>query len=248
MKFFCVPFHDVNEWLLFPIIVSENAHFFLYFLPYLLLKWPVIRGLGYPVSQVSHSFDIFNVNNQSNDWIDRFQYMAVADNRQRVMPLPDDRLSGRCQTLAYPEAVLLTNPKNPALKGEVLLDYYSLCWEWTGWLILNQHFQLQHGFDRIHLHLIWSFFVQVDDKYQYSCENNNLKVHGWISTNPPTGFWQITPSDEFRSGGPLKQSLTSHVGPTTLAVGDRTLLIIISSFFRVFHIELLYIRVILCDK
>ncbi|KAA0038653.1 putative rhamnogalacturonate lyase B isoform X1 [Cucumis melo var. makuwa] len=107
---------------------------------------------------------------------DKFQYMAVADNRQRVMPLPDDRLSGRCQTLAYPEAVLLTDPKNSALKGEV------------------------------------------DDKYQYSCENNNLKVHGWISTNPPTGFWQITPSDEFRSGGPLKQSLTSHVGPTTLAI------------------------------
>lgn len=35
---------------------------------------------------------------------------------------------------------------------------------------------------------------------------------------PPVGFWQITPSDEFRSGGPLKQNLTSHVGPTTLAV------------------------------
>lgn len=66
--------------------------------------------------------------------------MAVADNRQRVMPLPDDRLPGRCQTLAYPEAVLLTNPKNPELKGEVLLDYCSLFWEWTGWLILNHHF------------------------------------------------------------------------------------------------------------
>lgn len=60
----------------------------------------------------------------------------------------------------------------------------------------------------------------MDDKYQYSCENKDLKVHGWISTNPPIGFWQITPSDEFRSGGPHKQSLTSHVGPTTLAVGD----------------------------
>lgn len=36
--------------------------------------------------------------------------------------------------------------------------------------------------------------------------------------DPPAGFWQITPSDEFRSGGPLKQNLTSHVGPTTLAV------------------------------
>ncbi|XP_024026670.1 rhamnogalacturonate lyase B isoform X3 [Morus notabilis] len=107
---------------------------------------------------------------------DKFQYMAVADNRQRYMPLPDDRLSGRCQTLAYPEAVLLGNPKIPEHQGEV------------------------------------------DDKYQYSCENKDNRVHGWICTNPPIGFWQITPSDEFRSGGPHKQNLTSHVGPTTLAM------------------------------
>ncbi|KAG8377399.1 hypothetical protein BUALT_Bualt08G0029000 [Buddleja alternifolia] len=107
---------------------------------------------------------------------DKFHYMAVADNRRRPMPLPDDRLPGRGQPLAYPEAVLLVNPVEPELKGEV------------------------------------------DDKYQYSCDNKDLKVHGWISMDPPVGFWQITPSDEFRSGGPLKQNLTSHVGPTTLAV------------------------------
>lgn len=107
---------------------------------------------------------------------DRFQYMAVDDNRQRCMPLPDDRLPRRSQPLAYAEAVRLVNPVNPDLNGEV------------------------------------------DDKYQYSCENNNLKVHGWISMTPPVGFWQITPSDEFRSGGPVKQNLTSHVGPTCLAV------------------------------
>ncbi|XP_054789119.1 uncharacterized protein LOC129294686 isoform X2 [Prosopis cineraria] len=107
---------------------------------------------------------------------DKFNYMAIEDNRQRIMPLPDDRLPGRCQPLAYPEAVLLVNPKNPQLKGEV------------------------------------------DDKYQYSCKNIDNQVHGWISFNPPVGFWQITPSDEFRSGGPLKQNLTSHVGPTTLAM------------------------------
>lgn len=45
--------------------------------------------------------------------------MAMADNRQRYMPLPDDRLSGRGQALAYPEAVLLVNPVEPDLKGEV---------------------------------------------------------------------------------------------------------------------------------
>ncbi|KAJ0966751.1 hypothetical protein J5N97_023668 [Dioscorea zingiberensis] len=107
---------------------------------------------------------------------DKFQYMAMADNRQRIMPFPDDRLPGRCEQLAYPEAVRLTNPINSELKGEV------------------------------------------DDKYQYSCENKDNKVHGWISMNPPIGFWQITPSNEFRTGGPVKQNLTSHVGPTTLAM------------------------------
>ncbi|KAI3465171.1 hypothetical protein Pfo_021834 [Paulownia fortunei] len=107
---------------------------------------------------------------------DKFHYMAVADNRRRFMPLPDDRLPGRGQPLAYPEAVLLVNPVESELKGEV------------------------------------------DDKYQYSCDNKDLKVHGWISVDPPVGFWQITPSYEFHSGGPLKQNLTSHVGPTTLAV------------------------------
>lgn len=49
----------------------------------------------------------------------RFHYMAVADNRQRYMPLPDDRLPPRGQPLAYPEAVLLVNPIEPDLKGEV---------------------------------------------------------------------------------------------------------------------------------
>ncbi|PSS31544.1 Rhamnogalacturonate lyase [Actinidia chinensis var. chinensis] len=107
---------------------------------------------------------------------EKFHYMAVSDNRRRFMPLPDDRLPGRGQALAYPEAVLLVNPLEPELKGEV------------------------------------------DDKYQYSCENKDLRVHGWICTDPPVGFWQITPSDEFRSGGPVKQNLSSHVGPTCLAM------------------------------
>ncbi|KAJ9187003.1 hypothetical protein P3X46_002503 [Hevea brasiliensis] len=107
---------------------------------------------------------------------DKFHYMAVADNRQRYMPLPDDRLSPRGLALTYPEAVLLVNPVEPEFKGEV------------------------------------------DDKYQYSSENKDNRVHGWICMDPPVGFWKITPSNEFRTGGPLKQNLTSHVGPTTLAV------------------------------
>ena len=51
--------------------------------------------------------------------------MAMADNRQRIMPLPDDRLPGRCQNLAYPEAVLLVNPKDQRLSGEVIVAKIS---------------------------------------------------------------------------------------------------------------------------
>ncbi|KAF7128905.1 hypothetical protein RHSIM_Rhsim10G0175400 [Rhododendron simsii] len=103
-----------------------------------------------------------------------FQYMAVSDERQRIMPTKEDRVNG--QVLDYPEAVLLTNPSNPFLRGEV------------------------------------------DDKYQYACDDKDNQVHGWICSDPPVGFWMITPSDEFRTGGPVKQDLTSHVGPTTLSM------------------------------
>ncbi|CAI0549652.1 unnamed protein product [Linum tenue] len=113
---------------------------------------------------------------------DKFQYMAMADNRRRIMPFPEDRMAGKCQTLAFPEAVLLLNPKDPNLKGEV------------------------------------------DDKYQYSCDNKDNRVHGWISFNPAVGFWKITPSDEFRTGGPFKQNLTSHMFHSTHYAGKFQLL------------------------
>lgn len=47
--------------------------------------------------------------------------MAVADNRQRFMPLPEDRKPPRGEALAYPEAVLLVDPVEPEFKGEVSL-------------------------------------------------------------------------------------------------------------------------------
>ncbi|XP_073042069.1 uncharacterized protein, partial [Primulina eburnea] len=103
-----------------------------------------------------------------------FHYMAMSDVRQRVMPMPIDRVTGT--VLDYPEAVLLTNPTNPELKGEV------------------------------------------DDKYLYSCDNKDNKVHGWVSSDLGAGMWMITPSNEFKTGGPLKQDLTSHVGPTMLSM------------------------------
>ncbi|KAI3899344.1 hypothetical protein MKW92_003790 [Papaver armeniacum] len=104
---------------------------------------------------------------------DMFHHMTITDTRHREMPTLQDRLQGK--PLAYPEAVLLTNPVNPSLKGEV------------------------------------------DDKYQYSVENKDTGVHGWISANPRIGFWIITASNEFLVGGPHKQDLTSHTGPTSLS-------------------------------
>ncbi|KAE8715771.1 hypothetical protein F3Y22_tig00110160pilonHSYRG00445 [Hibiscus syriacus] len=107
---------------------------------------------------------------------DKFRFMVVSDTIQRIMPRPEDRDEHRSQALAFKEAVLLTNPSNPSLKGEV------------------------------------------DDKYQYSTENKDNKLHGWISDDDAVGFWVITPSNEFRNGGPHKQDLTSHVGPTALSM------------------------------
>ncbi|KAI5077487.1 hypothetical protein GOP47_0007311 [Adiantum capillus-veneris] len=107
---------------------------------------------------------------------DRFRYMAIADDKQRLMPFPEDRDPNNCQQLAYPEAVILTHPKDPEFQGEV------------------------------------------DDKYQYSADNKDNRVHGWISFDSMVGFWIIFPSDEFRNGGNLKQNLTSHVGPTSLSM------------------------------
>ncbi|XP_062179528.1 uncharacterized protein LOC133884200 [Phragmites australis] len=62
------------------------------------------------------------------------------------------------------------------------------------------------------------FKGEVDDKYQYSLDNEDNMVHGWISSSNPMGFWVITPSNEFKNGGPIKRELTSHSGPTSLAV------------------------------
>ncbi|KAF9590299.1 hypothetical protein IFM89_032307 [Coptis chinensis] len=108
---------------------------------------------------------------------DKFHYMAITDEKQRIMPMPEDRLPNRCQELIVPEAVLLTNPINPDLKGEV------------------------------------------DDKYQYSMDNKDGGLHGWISSGSPTiGFWVVIPTNEYRNGGPTKQNLTCHTGPTCLTM------------------------------
>ncbi|KAF3543315.1 hypothetical protein DY000_02009231 [Brassica cretica] len=98
----------------------------------------------------------------------KFDYMAVADRRQNLMPLEADRnlTDGSAATLEYKEAV--------------------------------------------------------DDKYLYSMEGKDNRLHGWIASEQRVGFWIITASNEFRTCGPVKQELTSHVGPTLLSMFTST--------------------------
>lgn len=195
------------------------------------LDWSVTRGYWSAIIVPSLSI--------------RFHYMAISDERQRVMPTAEDRASGHI--LDYQEAVLLTNPSNSELEGEVNSNYVSfvyphddmqsiqyiryflsrfkcICYVW----VLPY---LEHLFECIYDPTPVGG-LQVDDKYQYSCENQENKVHGWISSHPPVGFWMITPSHESHSAGPVKQDLTSHVGPTTLNVSDHPLLSLTQYKFR----------------
>ncbi|XP_011087034.2 probable rhamnogalacturonate lyase B [Sesamum indicum] len=128
------------------------------------------RPPGCPACDLAQTRMVFKLRRE------RFHYMAISDKKQRIMPMPEDLLPGRGKQLIVPESVLLVNPINPDLKGEV------------------------------------------DDKYQYSMDNKDGGVHGWISSHPIVGFWIIFPSHEFRNGGPTKQNLTVHTGPACLAM------------------------------
>ncbi|KAJ8761828.1 hypothetical protein K2173_004677 [Erythroxylum novogranatense] len=124
----------------------------------------------------SHSFEFSQTRMVFKLRRDKFHYMAISNEKQRIMPMPEDLHPDRSKQLIVPESVLLVNPINSDLKGEV------------------------------------------DDRYQYSVANKDGGVHGWIGSNPVIGFWTIFPSQEFRNGGPTKQNLTVHTGPTTLAM------------------------------
>ncbi|KAL8168062.1 hypothetical protein V2J09_009561 [Rumex salicifolius] len=149
------------------------------------LRYVMLRGVSgyYSYAVIKHGensgpIDMGQLRAAYKLRLDKFHYMAVSDNIQRIMPSNCDRTAGHSSPLAYKEAVLITDPcdnEMQSIKGEV------------------------------------------DDKYLYTIENKDNKVHGWISTDPAVGFWIITPSSEFRTGGPFKQNLASHTGPTCLA-------------------------------
>lgn len=76
------------------------------------------RLQGWPAVELDNIRLAFKLNK------DKFHYMAISDNRQRYMPLPDDRIPPRGQPLAYPEAVQLLDPIEPEFKGEVKFKFF----------------------------------------------------------------------------------------------------------------------------
>lgn len=61
----------------------------------------------------------------------------------------------------------------------------------------------------------------MDDKYQYSAQYKDSRVHGWISDDQGVGIWMITSSNEFKNGGPTRQRMHTHTGPTMLNVREK---------------------------
>lgn len=53
-------------------------------------------------------------------------------------------------------------------------------------------------------------------KYAYSAALGSLDCYGWASSTTPLGIWQVIPSHEYYSGGPMKRELTEHLGNTLL--------------------------------
>ncbi|KAJ0932117.1 hypothetical protein HanPSC8_Chr04g0169931 [Helianthus annuus] len=66
----------------------------------------------------------------------------------------------------------------------------------------------------------WLMPTFEDHEKGSSSGSGSLKLSSFELLTEPVGFWMITPSNEFRNGGPVKQDLTSHAGPVTLSLGE----------------------------
>lgn len=76
--------------------------------------------------------------------------MAITDEKQRVMPMPEDILPDRSKQLIVPESVLLVKPINPDLKGEVGADRQCL------WLQFAVQYTHTHPLNSL---ISWSLIV-----------------------------------------------------------------------------------------
>lgn len=70
--------------------------------------------------------------------------MAISDTRQRVMPKGEDRDDTHSQSLAFKEAVVLSNPSESELRGEVYIKYGNF-------IIFDLHICLMGYFCLLHL-------------------------------------------------------------------------------------------------
>ncbi|CAI9092594.1 OLC1v1027878C1 [Oldenlandia corymbosa var. corymbosa] len=70
------------------------------------------RPPGCPAFDLTQTRMVFRLRRE------KFHYMAISDEKQRIMPMPEDLMPQRSRPLIVPESVLLTNPINPELRGE----------------------------------------------------------------------------------------------------------------------------------
>ncbi|HSV27440.1 MAG TPA: polysaccharide lyase family protein, partial [Sedimentisphaerales bacterium] len=112
---------------------------------------------SYPPAEIGQTRQVWRLSRPVFDW------MAVDDARQRVMPNAAD------------------------LRGAVQLGPREVE-------------QITHG----------RFKGQIIHKYDWSVIEGLSQVHGWASTEHNIGIWMVSASDEYLTGGPTKQNLSSH--------------------------------------
>ncbi|GLJ48429.1 hypothetical protein SUGI_1022190 [Cryptomeria japonica] len=71
------------------------------------------RNSEYPAFALGQTRMVFRLDQ------DRFNHISLSDKKQKLMAIELDRDRARSAPLEYPEAVILTDPTNPALKGQV---------------------------------------------------------------------------------------------------------------------------------
>ncbi|KAG6543799.1 hypothetical protein Mapa_014639 [Marchantia paleacea] len=135
--------------------------------------------------------------------------MAVADNKLRLMPSHDDLTDARSQELGYNEGRLLTNPIESSLKGQVIwFTLHQLHWQYVNYISKSSQWHPLLEFQRCRSMINISTLKTT----------RTIKSMDGCPRTRTVGLRIITPSNEFKNGGPMKADLTSHTGPTCLSM------------------------------
>ncbi|EFJ09191.1 hypothetical protein SELMODRAFT_130257 [Selaginella moellendorffii] len=92
------------------VLLHGNTRFYNYGIYERLAGWP-----DFNLNQTRVTFKLRK---------DSFQFMAMADTKQWLMPSLDDHLQQHCTQLAYLEAVLIHTSQNPEFRGQVCDERY----------------------------------------------------------------------------------------------------------------------------